>query len=79
MGSVTASPSCGLRWVKPVTFTIRCAVSPSGVMERNSSSFGGCSRRGIVSEGGSIAGFGAGSTFGFLMGGSGSCADGEGS
>ena len=79
MGSETASPSCGLRWVKPVTFAICWAISPSGFMERKSSSDGERSRRGIVSEGGSIAGFGAGSTFGFLMGGSGSCADGEGS
>jgi hypothetical protein len=33
----------------------------------------------MVTDGGSIAGFGAVSTFGFFIGGSGSCAEGEGS
>ena len=36
-----ASPSCGARWVKPVTFAIASAVSPCGCMVRKSSSAGG--------------------------------------
>ena len=47
-------------------------------MLRKSSNAGGRCSRGIVSEGGANAGFGAGCTSELLTGGSGNCSEGEG-
>src|SRR6202050_3818248 len=64
--------------MKPVIFAMCRAISPSGCILRKSSSLGGRSSRGMVSDGGSRAGLGAGCTSGFLIGSSGNCAEGGG-